>query len=392
MKINKLLIINIAWLMFVAMFVSCIPVFTLSVEATEKSGLPSGQSSGTPTSAPSESPSPDPSESPSPEPSESPTPTEKPKDNITLPGNTKSTTPSTPPNNNSVSSSNTTSFNSNYINQNLEFSQQVSGSSNLTLNNFETTKLEQEALEYLQSQIYGSKFKDKGQQNQQIKKTNTVSTSSLTQNQWQQIFDAEYYANRYPDVAEAFGNNSSLLLKHFMEFGLHEGRAGSAFFDVTVYKLANNDLEEAFGDDMILYAKHFFKYGNDENRLTGFTLTSTNKKGDSSVNFTIFELNKVKTVGNGLYLSATANSTAKVISFDHKGSFGHDIRVSAKLDLTGLNTDNLKFYVYNPEANKLVEIKNPNYKIDSNGYLHFSTPYGGDIIIFDNELISDDFE
>lgn len=37
------------------------------------------------------------------------------------------------------------------------------------------------------------------------------------------IFDEYYYADKYPDLKEAFGYDREALLEHFMTFGLSEG-------------------------------------------------------------------------------------------------------------------------------------------------------------------------
>ena len=37
-------------------------------------------------------------------------------------------------------------------------------------------------------------------------------------------FDPVYYANKYPDVYNAFGNNAELLYQHYTLFGIKEGR------------------------------------------------------------------------------------------------------------------------------------------------------------------------
>ena len=42
------------------------------------------------------------------------------------------------------------------------------------------------------------------------------------------IFDAEYYAERYPDVAEAYGTEESALYRHYLLFGKDEGRLAVA--------------------------------------------------------------------------------------------------------------------------------------------------------------------
>lgn len=39
-----------------------------------------------------------------------------------------------------------------------------------------------------------------------------------------QIFDAEFYANTYPDIKAAFGNDEAKLYAHYLQFGKAEGR------------------------------------------------------------------------------------------------------------------------------------------------------------------------
>lgn len=85
------------------------------------------------------------------------------------------------------------------------------------------------------------------------------------------------------------------------------------------------------------------------------------------------------------------NNKAAVISFGHQGSFGDSINVAAKVDLTGMNTKNLVFYVYDKKTNTYRQIANPTYWIDSNGYLRFSTVFAGDIIVSDGALVKKQF-
>ena len=42
------------------------------------------------------------------------------------------------------------------------------------------------------------------------------------------VFDAEYYANTYPDVKAAFGNDEKALYNHYIKYGKAEGRLGVA--------------------------------------------------------------------------------------------------------------------------------------------------------------------
>lgn len=41
-------------------------------------------------------------------------------------------------------------------------------------------------------------------------------------------FDAEYYANKYPDVVEVFGTDAEDLYNHFLTYGFYEGRFQNA--------------------------------------------------------------------------------------------------------------------------------------------------------------------
>lgn len=70
----------------------------------------------------------------------------------------------------------------------------------------------------------------------------TVSEAKTMQLDNGQTFDSEYYAETYPDVKAAFGNDFDLLLKHYLEYGIKEGRQPSAQNQtglVPINKLAN---------------------------------------------------------------------------------------------------------------------------------------------------------
>jgi hypothetical protein len=72
----------------------------------------------------------------------------------------------------------------------------------------------------------------------------------------------------YPDLAKAFGNDDIALLKHFVEFGMKEGRNAKDGFDIVSYKNANPDLRRAFGNDIESYYLHYIYNGFNENRKT----------------------------------------------------------------------------------------------------------------------------
>lgn len=98
------------------------------------------------------------------------------------------------------------------------------------------------------------------------------------------VFDVKYYLNRYSDLKSAFGNDYAAALKHFVEYGISEGRRASESFDVTLYKANYPDLQELFGDDNIKYVDHYLDYGINEGRcanrriLNGISAASDGKK------------------------------------------------------------------------------------------------------------------
>lgn len=75
-----------------------------------------------------------------------------------------------------------------------------------------------------------------------------------------------------------------------------------------------------------------------------------------------------------------------VVSFAQQGAFGMNVSAAVKVDTTALNTKTLMFYSYDAKANKFTAIEAPAYFVDSAGYLHFTTPVGGSIVIADKPL------
>ena len=75
-----------------------------------------------------------------------------------------------------------------------------------------------------------------------------------------------------------------------------------------------------------------------------------------------------------------------MIHLEQQGDFGQPVQIAALVDLSGMDTENLFFYSYNKAANTYRRIVKPAYRIDKNGYLHFTTEYGGEIIISEGPL------
>ena len=81
------------------------------------------------------------------------------------------------------------------------------------------------------------------------------------------VFDAAYYADKYPDLKAAFGNDVAALLEHFARYGMQEGRRGSAEFDPVAYRKRYADLRDVFGGDWTAYYLHYIQHGKAEGRI-----------------------------------------------------------------------------------------------------------------------------
>ena len=80
------------------------------------------------------------------------------------------------------------------------------------------------------------------------------------------VFNAKYYADKYPDLKKAMGYNETLLREHFLAHGIYEGRQAHPNFSVLKYKERYADLKRNFGNDNVKYMEHYMKYGAKEGR------------------------------------------------------------------------------------------------------------------------------
>ncbi len=81
------------------------------------------------------------------------------------------------------------------------------------------------------------------------------------------VYNFDYYINKYGDLKRAFGNNDQAAIQHFVTYGMKEGRQASANFDVISYKNRYGDLRNAYGSNLPMYYMHYIKYGKRENRV-----------------------------------------------------------------------------------------------------------------------------
>lgn len=105
------------------------------------------------------------------------------------------------------------------------------------------------------------------------------------------VYDKDYYYSKYPDLQKAFGYNSKLLLQHFVQAGMSEGRQAKETFDVHFYRDKYPDLKNAYGNDYKKYFYHFMANGAIEKRI-GYSDTKYNGIDYSLVYDKDFYLNK----------------------------------------------------------------------------------------------------
>ena len=80
------------------------------------------------------------------------------------------------------------------------------------------------------------------------------------------VYDYNDYVARYPDIKKAFGQNDTAVLRHFVTFGMKEGRQASPLFRVQTYRSRYADLNKAYGTRWERYYRHYLQYGQREGR------------------------------------------------------------------------------------------------------------------------------
>ena len=94
------------------------------------------------------------------------------------------------------------------------------------------------------------------------------------------LFDAQFYAQAYPDVVAVFGTDANWLYLHYVLAGKAEGRlpyapgsaavpapASSGDFDAAYYAARYPDVAAAFGYDPVLLKMHYDLCGKTEGRF-----------------------------------------------------------------------------------------------------------------------------
>lgn len=78
------------------------------------------------------------------------------------------------------------------------------------------------------------------------------------------IFSARCYADKYPDLLDAYGYDEEALYQHAIQKGIYEGRDISPVINLKEYRDGHADLKK-FGNDWMALLDHYLKYGMTEN-------------------------------------------------------------------------------------------------------------------------------
>lgn len=77
-------------------------------------------------------------------------------------------------------------------------------------------------------------------------------------------YNSNYYVSKNPDVKTVFGDNSSAWVKHFIEYGVKEGREASPIFNIQYYAANNPHVKEMFGNDRVAIMEYYMTVGYKE--------------------------------------------------------------------------------------------------------------------------------
>lgn len=87
-------------------------------------------------------------------------------------------------------------------------------------------------------------------------------------------FDADYYYNTNADLQVALGYDYNKLYRHYIDFGLAEGRSGSAEFNCLIYRNNYPDLQTTFGNNLYAICLHYEQNGKAEGRIASASIAA----------------------------------------------------------------------------------------------------------------------
>jgi len=126
-----------------------------------------------------------------------------------------------------------------------------------------------------------------------------------------------------------------------------------------------------------------------DNRRVEVRITLNPALSTQNLNLSASTTNAQATQTKSRFERFFSNSNINVINLGQQGSFGQSVTIAARIPIPAdFNLNNLHFYSYDRASNSYRRIINPApMRLDSNGYLHFNTTLGGDIIITTSPLV-----
>jgi hypothetical protein len=154
---------------------------------------------------------------------------------------------------------------------------------------------------------------------------------------YSKVYNFEYYINKYPDMKSYFGNDDQAAIRHFVLYGMAEGRQGSGSFDLNSYKNANPDLRQCFKKDNKKYYIHYINHGYKEGR----TATGVTKMKNPVTVYNGVDYSKVYDFE---YYISKYSDMKKYFQYDDEGALKHFVEYGIKEGRQG--KDNFNIYVY----------------------------------------------
>jgi hypothetical protein len=80
------------------------------------------------------------------------------------------------------------------------------------------------------------------------------------------VFEAQYYLEHNKDIRSLVGTDEKALLKHFICYGMYEGRIANEDFDIIAYERYNPDVVTLWKFDQRACYLHYITNGKEEGR------------------------------------------------------------------------------------------------------------------------------
>lgn len=124
---------------------------------------------------------------------------------------------------------------------------------------------------------------------------------------------------------------------------------------------------------------------SEDGKVVDVRITLDPAKADKELSLSASTTSPEARATQNLFESFFANDV-RPIHLNQTEAWGQPVEIAAKVDLTDMDVTKLVIYSYDKATNTYRRIEKPAYWMDTNGYLHFTTPYAGDIVISEGPL------